>query len=115
MARLLADNNFPWPVLLELRRLGHDVIGLGETGIADQGDADEDVLRASVTTDRLLLTLDYRSFARLHPRAHHPGLIVCAFDPDFTGQAHRIDTALSTHDSLAGQIIRVGRQRTLSA
>jgi uncharacterized protein DUF5615 len=34
MARLYADENFPLPVVEELRRLGHDVLTIYETGQA---------------------------------------------------------------------------------
>lgn len=36
MAKLLADENFPFPVTQELRLLGHDVLTLEELGQADQ-------------------------------------------------------------------------------
>ncbi len=34
MARLLADENFPLPVVEELRRLGHEVLTLRDIGQA---------------------------------------------------------------------------------
>lgn len=116
MSQLLADDNFPRPVVRELRRLGHDIIGLDETGLVSHESVDEDVLRAAAATDRSLLTLDYRSFSSLPPtNDHRPGVIICTFDPDFVGQASRIDSTLADHDSLAGQIIRIGRRRKVSA
>jgi hypothetical protein len=116
MARLLADANFPRPAVVELHRLSHDVISLEETGTVSHESADEDILNAAIVVNRSLLTLDYQSFARLLPAcAHHPGVIVCTFDPDFVGMANRIDAALSSHDSLDSQVIRVGRERTVSA
>jgi len=36
MARLYANENFPLPVVEELRRLGHDVLTIQETGKAGQ-------------------------------------------------------------------------------
>ena len=44
MARLYANENFPHPVVAELRRLGHDVLTIQETGRAEQALVDEDVL-----------------------------------------------------------------------
>ena len=35
MARLYANENFPFPVVEELRKLGHDVLTIQETGKAD--------------------------------------------------------------------------------
>ncbi len=42
--RLYADENFPLPVVAELRRLGHDVLTAFEDGRANKGIADEAVL-----------------------------------------------------------------------
>jgi len=44
MARLYANENFPLPVVKELRRLGHDVLTIHETGKAGQSVPDETVL-----------------------------------------------------------------------
>jgi hypothetical protein len=41
MARLYADENFPQPVAVELRRLGHDVLTSYEAGHAGQAMPDE--------------------------------------------------------------------------
>jgi hypothetical protein len=43
VARLYSNENFPQPVVDELRRLGHDVVTRFEAGKANQGIADEDV------------------------------------------------------------------------
>ena len=44
MSRFLADENFPLPVVEELRRLGHDVLTIQEAGRANQQFPDKDVL-----------------------------------------------------------------------
>ncbi len=44
MARFYANENFPQPVVVELRRLGHDVLTVQETGRADQAWPDKQVL-----------------------------------------------------------------------
>ncbi|MEN8217142.1 MAG: DUF5615 family PIN-like protein [Pseudomonadota bacterium] len=44
MAKLYGDENFPLPVVDELRRLEHDVITLQDTGKGEQGVSDEAVL-----------------------------------------------------------------------
>ncbi|MCH8963229.1 MAG: DUF5615 family PIN-like protein, partial [Bacteroidetes bacterium] len=43
MARLYANENFPLPVVEELRRLGHHVLTIQETGKAEQAIPDEAV------------------------------------------------------------------------
>ena len=41
MARLYANENFPLPVVEELRRLGHNVLTIHETGKSGQSISDE--------------------------------------------------------------------------
>ena len=41
MAELYADEDFSYPVVEQLRRLGHDVVTAQETGQADRGVPDE--------------------------------------------------------------------------
>ncbi len=79
MARFYSNENFPRPVVLTLRTLGHDVLTIQETGRADQA------------------------------LPQHAGIMVCTFDADFTAQAERIHQAVAGRDSLAGQLIRVNR------
>jgi hypothetical protein len=55
MARLYANENFPYPVVEKLRQLGHDVITVSETGKAEQAWPDEDVLEFATQDDRALL------------------------------------------------------------
>jgi sugar phosphate isomerase/epimerase len=112
MARLYSNENFPLPVVEELRRLGHDVLTVQETGKAGQAVPDEAVLDYAIETGRTLLTINRKHFIRLHQeRPHHAGLIVCTFDPDFIGQASRIDAAIEQEAELSGQLIRVYRPK----
>lgn len=48
MARFLADENFPYPVTEELRRLGHEVATMADLGKANQSVSDEEVLAIAV-------------------------------------------------------------------
>ncbi|MBW3540537.1 MAG: DUF5615 family PIN-like protein [Planctomycetes bacterium] len=110
MARLYANENFPLPVVEELRLIGHDVLTIQETGRAGESTADEQVLQFAVAEERGLLTLNRRHFIRLHRASNdHFGIIVCTFDADFRGQAQRIHEALSACEDLRGQLIRVNR------
>ncbi len=110
MARLYANENFPLPVVVELRRLGHDVLTIHETGKAGQAVPDEEVLAFACAENRAVLTLNRRHFIRLHStQPGHTGIIVCTYDPDFAGQAVRIHTALESPAQLSGQLIRVNR------
>ena len=84
MARLYANENFPLPAVQELRRLGHDVLTIQQTGRAEQAVPDEEVLAFAKTQSRAVITLNRKHFARLHrQQPDHSGIIVCTFDPDF--------------------------------
>ena len=110
MARLYANENFPLPVVLELRRLGHDVLTVVDTGKAGQAFPDDEVLAFASAQARVLLTLNRKHFIRLHhDRTDHAGIVVCTFDPNFVGQATRVDDALRTSEPLARRLLRVNR------
>jgi len=109
MARLYANKNFSLPSVEELRRLGHDVLTMMETGQVGQAIPDEAVLTFA-QEERALLTLNRKHFVRLHKAcSDHAGIIVCSFDPDFVSLAHRIHTAIESRTSLKGQLIRISR------
>lgn len=113
MGRLYADENFPFPVVEELRRLGHDVVTLQEQGYGGQALPDEDVLRLASAAARALLTINRKHFVLLHrANPNHGGIIVCSFDPDFAGQASRIHAAVESQEDLSGQLMRVNHPLT---
>jgi len=108
--RLYANENFPLPVVEGLRRLGHDVLTVIEAGKADMAETDEAVLAYACSELRSVLTLNRKHFVRLHnERSEHEGIIVCSFDPDFSGQAHRIHAAMESEVDLRNKLIRVNR------
>ena len=110
MARLYADENFPFPAVEELRRLGHDVLTSHEGGQAGQAVPDEEVLAFVVTETRILITLNCKHFVRLHQvQAGHEGIIVCTFDPDFRALAQRVHAALMAQPQMAGRLVRINR------
>lgn len=88
MARLYANENFPRPVVDELRSLGHDVVTIQERGYANEATADPDVMALAISEGRAVLTLNRNDFVHLHNADPiHFGIIVCTVDPDFIGQA----------------------------
>ena len=110
MAKFYANENFPLPVVEELRRLGHNVLTTYEAGEAGKSVPDLDVLKFATAKERVLLTLNRKHFIRLHnANPDHAGLVVCTFDSDFTGQAIRIDEAIDFKTELKGELIRVNR------
>jgi hypothetical protein len=62
MARLCANENLPLLVVAELRRLGHDVWTVGETGTANRAVLDSEILDFAVLHRRAVLTLNGRHF-----------------------------------------------------
>jgi hypothetical protein len=112
VARLFADENFPFPVVEALRRIGHDVVTVVDVGRAGQGLTDKAILELAAADQRAVITLNRRHFVRLHAaEPDHPAIIVCSLDLDFDGQAARIDSAIRTQASLAGYLGRVNRPR----
>ena len=110
MAKLYANENFPLPVVEELRRLGHDVLTIQEAGDARQSVSDEQVLAFATAEGRVLVTLNRKHFIRLHNAyPDHAGIIACTVDLDFTGQAHRIHAAIGSKVQPSGELIRINR------
>ena len=111
MARLYANENFPLPVVEELRRLGHDVLTIQDTGRAARAVPDDEVLAFAVREQRAVITLNRKHFVQFHrTRAGHAGIIVCTFDREFAAQARRIDMAVKEDSALSGKLIRVNRE-----
>jgi len=110
MARLYANENFPLPVVEELRGLGHDVLTMQEAGQANQSMPDQSVLAFARAEGRVLLSLNRKHFIRLHrTQPDHAGILVCSFDPDFAGMAQRIHAILERTSRLSGQLFRINR------
>ena len=110
MARLYANENFPFPVVESLRHLGHDVLTVQETGKGEKSWPDAEVLKFATYEDRCVLTLNRKHFIRLHQEdSNHAGIIVCTFDPQFAALAQRIHQAIISQDALHGQLSRINR------
>ena len=110
MTRFYSNENFPLPAVDELRKLGHDVLTIQETGNAGQAMPDEEVLAFSNREGRILLTFNRKHFIRLHQKkAEHAGIFACTFDPDFGALANRIHEAVQGKTKLDGKLIRINR------
>ena len=110
MARLYTNENFPLPVVEELRRLGHEVLTTHEAGEAGKSVPDEQVLAFATAEARALVTLNRKHFIHLHnANPDHAGIIVCSLDLDFSGQAQRIHTAIGSVSRLSGELLRIRR------
>jgi hypothetical protein len=67
---LYADENFPLPVVEELRRLGFDVVTMYEDDKANLSLTDQAVLSIASNQQRTLLAANRRHFIQLH--RHQP-------------------------------------------
>lgn len=108
MANLYVDEQFPLPVTIRLKVLGHNILTVQE---ADRrGSSDLDVLIFATNSNRIVLTQNRRDFIRLHNNYPiHGGIIVCTEDRDLEALAKRIDRMLSTEESFANKLMRINR------
>ena len=110
MARIYANENFPLPVVEELRRRGHDVLTTFESGRAGQRISDDGVLTFAIGENRAVLTHNRRHFVRLHgEQPQHCGIIVCTIDSDFVALAERIHAETNRRRTLDGLLLRINR------
>ncbi|MEQ1603592.1 MAG: DUF5615 family PIN-like protein [Pyrinomonadaceae bacterium] len=109
--RFYGDENFPLAVIIELRRLGHDVLTAFEDGRANRAIPDDALLARSTRLGRAVLTINHSDFRRLHTSGRkHAGILICTFDSDFIGQAGRIHDICVESESIEGELLRVNRQ-----
>ena len=110
MALLFAEEDFPFPTVERLRELGHDVLTTHESGLANIGTDDPEILAEATRLERAVLTMNRRDFIALHSLdANHGGIVVCTRDPDTDALADRIHQAVSAVRQLSGQLLRVNR------
>jgi hypothetical protein len=108
MAELYSDEDFFFPVVEELRKLGHDVLTALEAGQANQGIPDPGVLAFAIRQGRAVLTHNRWDYVRLHTRVRpHKGIIACTQDPNSVAQAQKIHQALRNCPVLDNQLIRI--------
>jgi Domain of unknown function (DUF5615) len=79
VARFYSNENIALQVVLELRRLGHDVLTSLDAGKANAAVPDSDVLAFAVTEKRILLSNNRRHFLDLHRHriGDHSGIVLC--------------------------------------
>jgi predicted nuclease of predicted toxin-antitoxin system len=110
LARLYADEHFPYPVVVVLRELGHDVTTAQEAGKAGLKISDDEVLAFATRQNRAVLTLNRQDFKQLHrAQPDHGGIINCTNDRNWEALANRIHRAILDAEPLAGKLVRVVR------
>lgn len=109
MARFYTNENFRLSIVLELRKLGNDVLTSLEAGNANQSIPDEKVLEFSISENRILITFNRRDFIQLHnSKSEHSGIIVCTDDPDAARIAKKIHDAV-LDKGLENQLVGIHR------
>lgn len=110
MARFYINENVPEQVAVELRRLGHDVLMMRESGHSGRAVPDPEVLDFATANERAVVTHNRRHFIKLHSeRPTHAGIVVCTVDANFEALARRIHDAVAETSDLSGHLIRVNR------
>ncbi|SRR5216683_356379 len=90
---LYADEDFPFPAVEELRRLGHDVLTAQEDGRTST--PDPAILARAHSLGRALLTHNRRDFERLHRQGvAHSGILSATHDSNFLALASRVHARL---------------------
>jgi predicted nuclease of predicted toxin-antitoxin system len=111
VARFYSNENIALPAVMELRRLGHDVLTSRDAGNANAAVPDPEVLAFAASEDRILLSHNRRHFLDLHRRRStpHAGMVLCTFDADFVALARRIHEAVADAGDIRDGVIRVNR------
>lgn len=105
MARLLADENFPLPVVQALRSAGHDVQTALDAGLLATPDP---VILAAATADARAVLRQDRDYVHLHKRdPAHAGIVFVTKVDDILATAARVHAAIAGETDLTGQLIRV--------
>jgi hypothetical protein len=113
VASFYADENFRYPVVDELRRLGHDVLTTQDAGRAGEGIDDETVLADAQARSRILLTQNRGDFKKLHKKGlPHQGIVVCTYDANAEAISQRIADAVSQQVPGGRWLVSVVRPNT---
>jgi hypothetical protein len=108
--KFYADENFALAVVVELRKIGHDVLTAFEDEKANQKIPDDKVLERATELERAVLTINRKDFKKLHEtNNNHAGILSCTFNADFIGQANRINAVCEDITEIKGQMIKIYR------
>jgi hypothetical protein len=90
---LYADEDFPWPAIEELRRLGHDVLTAQDDGRRQT--PDPLILARAHALGRVVVTCNRWDYERLDRQgADHSGIVSTTQDNDHLALAARVNAVL---------------------
>jgi hypothetical protein len=108
MAKLIARDDFPLPVIEELRRFGHDVVTVPSGALRSAPLDPAAPLRSPDARRRIWLSLDPDQSASAHRAAPgHSGIVSVKPGKNYAGLAQRIHDALKAHARISRQLILV--------
>lgn len=106
--RLYGNENLRQPLVLELRKLGYDILTSREANQDNQGIPDPEVLRFAISHKRALITYNRQDFRKLHKvTPNHCGIILCKEDRNDPEYAQIIHEQLLRFESLNNQLILI--------
>ena len=114
--RFYADENLPYDLVQELKRMGYDVLRAYEAGNANQQIPDDQVLATATSLERTVLTCNRRDFLSLHRSGvNHGGIILCKEPENFWAVGQFLQEYFMTQSSLVNRLLRVLRQNQRGA
>ncbi|MEO8130297.1 MAG: DUF5615 family PIN-like protein [Bryobacteraceae bacterium] len=111
MALFYSNEDVALQVVLELRRLGHDVLTTLDAAKGRSALPDAEILAFATAEGRILLSHNRRQFLHLHRYRTdgHAGIVLCTFDTDFAGLAQRVHASVATMSDMKDRLIRLNR------
>lgn len=107
MIKLYANEQFPVDAVIELRKLGYDVLTTHEASKSGKGIADAKVLSFAISLKRAVITFD-KDFFKLHrDNPNHHGIILCTENRNYLQLAQIIHIKLSEASQIEKQLIRI--------
>jgi predicted nuclease of predicted toxin-antitoxin system len=107
MIKLYANEQFPFDAVIELRKLGYDVLTTHDVSKSGKGIADIEVLSFAISLERAVITFD-KDFFKLHRNnPNHCGIILCTENRNYLQLAQIIHTKLSQISQIEKQLVRI--------
>jgi Domain of unknown function (DUF5615) len=91
MHSLYSNENLSIDLVEIIREFGYDILTSYQSGQANQGIPDDEVLGYATANKRSVVTFNRDDFVALHRSGiDHAGIIICKDDRDYLGQAQAL-------------------------
>jgi len=109
--KFYADENLPYDLVQELKRMGYDVLRAYDVGNANKWIPDDQVLATATNLARTVLTCNRRDFLILHRSGiNHEGIILFKDPENFVAVGQFLHEYFITQSRLVNRLLRVLRQ-----